>query len=68
MRDFISSRKPYELLFNEPSDRIVPGRLRAAQFSSIITLTPWLMLANICNASALLVGFWGTPRFGDALF
>ncbi|QGM46563.1 sensor histidine kinase [Methylocystis heyeri] len=68
MRDLISAMKPYELLFNEPSDIIVAGRLRAAQFSSIISMTPWLMLANICNASALLIGFWGTPRLMEAIF
>jgi signal transduction histidine kinase len=26
------------------------------------------MLANMCNAAAVLVAFWGTPRFQDALY
>jgi signal transduction histidine kinase len=54
-------------VLNNASKRIGSIRLISAQFSALVILTPWLMLANIGNATALLVGFWGTPRFTAAL-
>jgi signal transduction histidine kinase len=55
-----------EWLWNEPADSIVAARLRAEQFSAVVRYTPWLMLANCCNAAVLLVSYWGAPRFFDA--
>jgi diguanylate cyclase (GGDEF)-like protein/PAS domain S-box-containing protein len=41
------------------ANEVVRGKIRAAQISTIITYTPWMMLANIFNASAVLVAFYG---------
>ncbi len=55
-------------LWSEPADHITAGRLRAEQFASVVRNTPGLMLANICNAAAVLIAFWGTSRFQDAIY
>jgi diguanylate cyclase (GGDEF)-like protein len=41
------------------ADEAVSGKIRAAQFSAVITYTPWMMLASIFNAGAVFVAFYG---------
>jgi C4-dicarboxylate-specific signal transduction histidine kinase len=50
----------------EPADPIVAARVRAEQFSTVVRYTPWLMLANCCNALVLLVSFLGSASFPKA--
>jgi diguanylate cyclase (GGDEF)-like protein len=39
---------------------ILSGKIRAAQISAIGTYTPWMMLANIFNASVVVIAFYGS--------
>jgi C4-dicarboxylate-specific signal transduction histidine kinase len=65
--DWAYFAKSCQWLWEEPADELTAARLRAEQFSALARYTPGLMLANFCNALALLAAFWGTPRFVDAL-
>lgn len=48
-------------LFGGPQvEEAIAGRLRAAQIAILSRFTPAIMLANIFNASVLVVAFWGT--------
>jgi diguanylate cyclase (GGDEF)-like protein len=42
------------------ADEAVSGKIRAAQISTIFTYTPWMMLANILNAGAVVAAFYGS--------
>jgi diguanylate cyclase (GGDEF)-like protein len=35
------------------------GKIRAAQIGTVLSYTPWMMLANILNASAVVIAFHG---------
>lgn len=51
----------------EPLDELAAARLRAEQFSTVARHTPCMMLANACNALALVAALWGTPQKEPAL-
>ncbi len=38
-------------------------RVQREQLTAVRSNTPTMMLANICNALIIVIGFWGTPNF-----
>ncbi|HXY59700.1 MAG TPA: ATP-binding protein [Methylocystis sp.] len=53
-------------VWREPEDPILASRLRAERFAFVARYTPWLLLANVGNALAMLVAYWETPQFWRA--
>jgi hypothetical protein len=47
---------------NFVGDDAVEGRIRAEQINSIKRYLPWILLANVCNASVLVAALWFSPR------
>jgi diguanylate cyclase (GGDEF)-like protein len=43
------------------------SKIRAAQISTVINYTPWMMLANIFNASVVVAAFYGNPYQARAI-
>ncbi len=43
------------------TDEVLSGKIRAEQISTVMSYTPWMMLANVINASAVFAVFYDSP-------